>query len=716
MPTTAQLPTVETRTDDVFDDIHGVAVADPYRWLEDGNDPAVRAWTDAQRVRTAAFDASLPERECLLRAFGELMLVDEVGPAELIAGKLFFTKRAGDQNQPTLRVRNAVDGDDRVLLDLNALDERGLTSLDWWYPSRDGSLIAVGLSQGGDEWSELRLLDAATGEEVGERIDRMRAASVAWFPDNSGFYYTRYPAGDPGAGEDIAYYGRLVHRHVIGTNADADPILFGEGRDATEMPSLVLSDDGRWLVVAADKGWVSTEIHVADMAGGEPTWREVTPEGTARHEPFHMVDGVLYNLTTWNAPDGQIVALDLADPGADWETILTPEPGYVIEQWTIAGDSIVTTELREAIAYVRRYRLDGSLLIEHRLPSVGTTTAMHGTTSSDRVALRFSSFVQPHVTLIFDRSASEGTAVQSVDVPFGFDPDDYTIRQVRYASEDGTSVPMFVIHRSDVQWTGTVPTYLYGYGGFNLTLGSEWYQSWALWLLNGGAIAVPNLRGGAEFGEAWHHDGMLANKQHTFDDMIAAAEWLIANGLTSDEHLGIGGRSNGGLLVGACMTQRPDLFQAVYCGVPLLDMVRYQHFRIAKLWIPEYGDAGDPEQFRWLMAYSPYHHVHERTSYPATLLTLGENDSRVDPMHARKMTAALQAATSTPDERPILLRADVDAGHGSGKPLWMRAEEAAQQWGFLAHFLGLTWDQAVSRRSSNAPKRRTGPSPEPVRT
>jgi prolyl oligopeptidase len=682
-------PSVETPRIEVVELLHGHRIADPYRWLEDSGSEATRSWTQAQNARTQAVLDAVPGRGKLEEELGDLLRVGAVSDARHVNGRFFFTRRLGDQDQPVLYVRVGIDGEDRVLIDPAALGERGLISLDWWQPSHDGALVAAGLSEGGDEWSVLHVIDAMTGERVGETIPRARASSVAWLPDNSGFYYTRYPMPGAVPAGDESYY-RRVYFHEIGTNIESDPLVFGEDLRKEDLPSVTIDPAGRWVVVSVDEGWIRSWIHVLDRENPDAGFCDITPEGSAVHQVIGVDGGVLYNLTTWQAPNSQVIAYPLEAQGVGgWSTVIPERDDRVIEHAALTNGGIVTGELEKAIGQLRRYGRDGEPQGELALPGIGTLINIQGSAKSDVVVAIYQSFVQPPTALVFMGNGEDPVNLSPIPTPSEFDPEECDIRQVWYSSRDGQKVSMFLVYRKGLKQDGSHPVYLTGYGGFNVTRGSEYMPPLPFWLQRGGILALPNLRGGAEYGSTWHEGGMLGNKQRTFDDFIAAAEYLIAERYTKPERLGIAGGSNGGLLVGAAITQRPDLFRAAISTVPLQDMLRYHLFRIARLWIPEYGSSEDPEQFAWLHAYSPYHAVREGAEYPAVLLTLGENDSRVDPMHARKMAAGLQHATASGDDRPILLRAEENAGHGQGKPLWMRVKETADLWGFMCWQLGV---------------------------
>lgn len=678
-----------TRRDDVVETLHGVAVADPYRWLEDGASAETRAWTAAQNARTDAILRAVPGRSALEERLGALYRVATVDAPAVRGRRFFYLKREGDQSQDVLYARDGADGPERSLVDPNRLDPDGLTALDWWYPSPDGGLVAYGTSQNGDEWSTLRVVETTTGRVLPDTIARTRYSSVAWLPDNRGFFYTRYPTpGTVPAGEE--HYNSHAFYHALGADPAADPKVFGEGRSPQDMLQLEISPDGRWLVAIAAEGWVRSEVFLRDLHAPEPRWTAVATGLDARFDnPIATADR-LFLQTNLDAANGRIVAIDPADPVlARWTTVVPARDDAVLEGFVLADGKIVTQEIESAISRLRVFSVAGEALSELELPTPGTVHGLDGEPDNPVVVAGFASFAVPPCAFAFTVATGERLPLAPVATPAGLDPSTIDVRQVRYRSKDGTAVSVFLVGRTGLPRDGRTPTVLDGYGGFNIPRTPDYRPFFLDWIDRGGLLAVANLRGGGEFGETWHRAGMLGNKQNVFDDFIAAAEWLIAEGYTNPDRLAIHGGSNGGLLVGAALTQRPELFRAVYGAVPLLDMLRYHHFSIAKLWIPEYGSADDPDPFRWLYAYSPYHHVVPGTRYPAVLLTTAEQDSRVDPAHARKMTALLQWATASGDDRPILLRAETAAGHGVGKPIGKRVAEAVDLGCFLAIQLGV---------------------------
>ena len=650
----------------MIETIHGVEVHDTYRWLEDGADPAVKAWVAEQNAYTRHVLDGLPGRAAIEARIREAMEVGVLGGSVPRGRYRFQTRRDPGMDQPVLTVSEA-GGPARVLVDPAPLSDDGTTALDWWTPSRDGELVCVGLSEAGTEDSVLRLVCTATGGWLDERIPRCRWSAVEFEPDSAAILYTRQP--EPGSvppGEEV--YHRHVWRHVIGTDPAEDVRVFGEGRDKLDTPGQVsMSDDGRWTVITVSHGWNRTSVHLRDGAG------EFVPlfEGPDEKVYAWFAGDRLLALTNAGAPRFRLVEIDPARPeAAGWADVI-PESEQVLVDVAVTTDRLAAHHLVDASSRVSLHALDGAFERTIDLPALSSVLALGGHHASPELYVTVETFTRPAAT-----SLVGGGELERIEPPSGFDPSRYPVRQVWFESRDRTRVPMFLIGRAE----GAGPAVLTGYGGFSLSRTPVWMPTAVPFLEAGGLVAVANLRGGGEFGEPWHRAGMRERKQNCFDDFIAAADWLVASGLTTRGQLAISGGSNGGLLVGAAMTRRPDLCRAVVCRVPLLDMIRYERFKVAELWTSEYGSVADPEQFRWLYAYSPYHHVRGGVRYPATLLTAGEEDARVDPMHARKMAALLQAAD--PDAL-VLLRVEPRAGHGQGKPVAKQVPEEADVWSFL---------------------------------
>ena len=678
-------PTPRTARDTVVDDVHGVKIADPYRWLEADTSKRVGDWTDEQNERTRAVLDALPQRAGVARRLRELLGVGLLSTPRPIGGRIFHTRREGEQKQSILYVRDSIGAPDRALVDPNALDPAGLTTLDWYYPSHDARYVAYGLSRGGDEMSTLHVIETATEKELPDRIPHTQWGSVAWV--EGGFYYTVFPVPGSVPPGDENYYVRVRH-HRLGDDPANDALVFGEGRPKEEIQFVAASPDGRWVLITAFEGWARSDVYLVDRRHLERGLTTVLEAKDALAEGFVQGDRV-WLRTNLDAPNYRVISVAAESPDASrWETVI-PEGKDVIESFDRTRDRVAVLRLHRATARIATYDLQGRDEREVPLPSLGAVETVEGDHDGDLIGYTFQSFTQPLIAFVADARAGRANEIVRLRMPERLDVASIAVEQTTYPSKDGTEVTMFLVHRKDVAPTGQVPTLLSGYGGFNISRVPAYAAGVAAWVEAGGLFALPNLRGGGEYGETWHRAGMLGKKQNVFDDFHAAAEALIARGWTTPKRLAVSGGSNGGLLVGAALTQRPELFAAVCCAVPLLDMLRYQNFRIARIWIAEYGSAEDPRQAEWLRKYSPYHNTRAGVRYPPVLFTTAEGDSRVDPMHARKMAALLQAQSEDP-ESLVLLRVDRDAGHGIGKPLDKQVDDLADQYAFLAWRTGLS--------------------------
>lgn len=666
-----------------MDTWHGEKIADPYRWLE-GSSDRIREWTAAQNVRTHGVLDALSSRPPFAERLRELLSVGLLGAPRPAGRWIFHTRREGAQKQAVLYVREGIDGADRALVDPNALDAKGLVALDWYYPSTDGAFVAYGLSRGGDELSTLHVVDVRSGGDCGETIPHTQRSSVAWA--DKGFYYTVHPApGTVSAGDE--HYHRRVRYHRLGDDPAHDELVFGEGRPKEDILVVQTSPDGRWVLAEAFRGWAQSDVFLLDRRNASSGWTTVVAgeEG--------ITTGLLTNDAVWlrtnlGALNYTVVRAPLDSPARPSWQVVIPETDQAIETFDVSRERLAVVRLASATSRVSLWSHDGRYLGDVALPGLGTVSGLSADPTGDLVTLMYESFTSPAAAyaVMPDGRLKE---IARLATPRGLRPESLVVEQTTYASKDGTPVTMFLVHRRDVRATGDVPTILSGYGGFNISRTPAYFPGVVAWVESGGLFALPNLRGGGEYGERWHRAGMLERKQNVFDDFHAAAEALVAQTWTTAARLGISGGSNGGLLMGAALTQRPELFAAVYCAVPLLDMLRYQNFLIARFWIAEYGTAEDHAQYRWLRAYSPYHHVRDGRRYPAVLFTTAEGDSRVDPMHARKMTALMQMTTAEDPNAVVLLRVESDAGHGVGKPLDKQVDDLADQYSFFAWRLGL---------------------------
>ncbi|MGC2818773.1 MAG: prolyl oligopeptidase family serine peptidase, partial [Candidatus Sulfotelmatobacter sp.] len=678
-PKTEKRPLEET--------IQGVKIVDNYRWLEDGNSPDTQKWVAEEMAYTESVLDPLPGRDAIHKRLTELLSIGSITQPEIGGKYYFYTRREGMQNQPVLYVREGVEGKDRVLLDPNQLAADGTIALDWYHASENGKYLAYGTSPSGSEMSTLHILETKTGKLLPDTIERTRACSIAWMHDNSGFFYTRYPKkGDVPEGQEM--YNRHVFYHELGTDPETDTPIFGEGRDPEDWPSVSLDNDGRLLLISVSQGWTKTELFLMDLKAGTPPTRITTGKNFLYSGSVY--NGRLYIVTNEDAPRYRMFMAEAGNYERDDWTEIIPQTEAVLQGAALWGGKIFAQYEQNASSQLRLFDLQGKVISDIHLPALGTVFGSEGKWNHDEIFYGFVSFTVPPTVYRYDLKTGSASVWAKVDAP-SIDPSAYEVQQEWYHSKDGTKVPMFIVYKKGLKKDGHNPTLLTGYGGFNISMLPSFSRTAYLWMEHGGIYAVANLRGGAEFGEDWHRAGMLDKKQNVFDDMIAGAEHLIAEKYTDKDHLAIQGGSNGGLLMGAMITQRPDLFRAVVCQVPLLDMLRYQYFQIAKLWIPEYGSSDNAEQFKWLYAYSPYHHVKAGTEYPAILFMTADTDTRVDPMHAKKMAALMQdeAENGKSRTRPILLRIETKAGHGAGKPVTKQIEEFTDVYSFLFWQLGV---------------------------
>ncbi len=674
----------------VVDDYHGTTVVDPYRWLEDAGSKETVTWVEAQNALTARALAT-PERARLRRRLTELYNYPRLSAPVKRGPRYFYTLNEGLLNQPILYVQDGLAGAPRVLLDPNVLSPDGTVALTAMSPSDDGALLAYALSRSGSDRQEIYVRDAATGQDRPDKLLWAKFTSLSWTKDGRGFLYTRFP--EPGAvppGDE--HYFPKVYFHVLGEPQAADRLVFERPDDREIVLSAEVSTDGRWVVLTSFKGSSDdSEVHVLDIDAG------MAPQPLFRgfRSAYLFVDAVgdrLYFKSNSGAPLSRVIAVDVAKgmpslsaSGEAPSQVVVPEQTDNLSSFAIINRQIVAVYLRNASDHVRVFGLDGADGGEIPLPTLGSLSGLTGRLNDRELFLRFSSFTHAPAVHRYDF----GTHALE---PFGaaglrsIDSAAFDVRQVWYPSKDGTNVSMFLVHQKGLARDGQRPVYLTAYGGFNISLTPEFDPANFVWLERGGVVAVPNLRGGGEYGKAWHEAGMFENKQNVFDDFIAAGEWLIAHGYTRRERLAIEGGSNGGLLVGAVMVQRPDLVGAVVCRVPVADMLRYHLFTIGRFWISEYGSSEVPEQFKYLYAYSPLHNVKDGVAYPPTLVTTADTDDRVAPGMAKKFAARLQVATPA-TAGPILIRVETKAGHGAGKPVSKQIEEEADIYAFLDKYL-----------------------------
>jgi len=658
----------------VTETLHGTTITDPYRWLEDKDSPETRAWLKAQNEYTDSMLGAFPGKDRIRQRLTELLKVETIDVPTARGGRYFFTKRSVSQNQPVIYVRNGLNGKDEVLIDPNSMSPDQTTSVGIQDISRDGKLMVYGVRQGGKDEIAVFLLDVDSRKQLADRLPEARYFGISMKPDKSGFYYTRF-------GKE----GSRVHYHAMGTDPSKDEQIFGEGYGPGQIISATLSEDGRWLSLSVSYGASGdkVDVFVKDLANNGPI-KPVVKDINAGFSG-EVVGDQLYLSTDWEAPNGRVLAIDLKNPERDkWKTVI-PEGKSVMAGFSLVGGKLFVSYLENVASQIKVFEPSGKHVRDIALPSIGSASGIFGRWDSDEAFFTFNSFARPTTIYRYQVSNAKQDVWARLNVPVK--GEDIEVKQVWYESKDKTRVPMFLIHKKGIKLDGNRPTLLYGYGGFNVNMTPAFSARAAFWAESGGVFAMPNLRGGGEFGENWHRAGMLDRKQNVFDDFIAAAEWLINNRYTSTSKLAISGGSNGGLLVGAAMTQRPDLYQAVVCSVPLLDMVRYHQFLVARFWVPEYGSSEDPQQFKYIHAYSPYHRVKPGTKYPAVMFVTGDADTRVDPLHARKMTALMQSATAS--DRPVLLHYDTKAGHSGGQPVNKVIEDLTDEMSFLFWQLGV---------------------------
>jgi len=680
-----------TRTVDASDTYFGVKVNDPYRWLEDGKSPEVQSWLASQNHLTRSFLDALPGRAALAQRYADLLHIDTITSPGRAGDRYFYMKRRAEQEKAVLYWKSATNPDDtdHVLIDPNLYVGANNASLGETSATLDGKLLAYTLRPNNADEATLYVRDVATAKDLpGEVITGAKYADASWMPDGSGFVYTYLPPAEAGHVADRPGLA-VVRYHRLGTDPKSDPIIHAKTGDPTKFIGADISRDGKWIFFGQQNGWDKNDVYYQPLHG-QPTaamaksWRPIVV-GKPFTYSLSAWKGDGYILTNEDATRYRIFKVSLNDPSrANWREIVPESPDRVLNGMSIIGGALVLDYLHNVVDEIEIHDLDGKLLRHMELPGLGSVSELAGEPDHDTFFYGFINFTTPPE--IFQTSISDPTQKLWAKINVPVDPSPYVVEQKFFTSKDGTRVPMFLVHRKDIPMDGSTPFLIYGYGGFALSQTPFFSPGYYPWLEAGGGYALVNLRGGGEFGEQWHQNGMLLKKQNVFDDCIGAAEYLIAQGYTKPAHLGLRGGSNGGLLVGAVLTQRPDLFRAMVCEVPLLDMIRYEKFGSGKTWVPEYGSPDDEAQFKALYAYSPYHHVVKGTAYPAVLFCTARNDDRVDGMHARKMAAELQAETGS--SNPILLRVEENSGHGGSDEVKKTIVYATDIWGFLIDELG----------------------------
>jgi prolyl oligopeptidase len=675
-----------TTRGDVRETLFGEEIVDPYRWLENDvrTDANVRAWVTAQVATTDAYLATLPGRVAIATRMKALWDYERFGLPETAGAHIFYQRNTGLQNQSPLYVQDGEGGTPRLLIDPNLWAADGATALSEWKPSDDGKRLVYAVQDGGTDWRTLKVLDVGSGKVLDDEVRWAKFTNLAWAKNGTGFFYSRFPEPAGGAAYQSLNLNHAVYFHAIGTPQTDDRLVFATKDRPKLNHSAEVTEDGRWLLVTSSEGTDARyELTLIDLMSPKPSSRTLVRGLEHAWQLAGVAGDQFYFVTDLDAPRQRVVAMDVSSASRPTREIVA-ESDAKLEAATIAGNRLVLSYLRDAKSELELATLDGTVIGTVALPGIGSVTLGEGRRADPTLFYSYGSYAVPTSLFRLDTRSGADSLFKAPQV--AFDPGAYAVEQRFYASKDGTRVPMFVIRRKDV--TGPVPTILYGYGGFDISLTPGFSPAVLQWLEMGGAYAVANLRGGGEYGKAWHDGGRLANKQNVFDDCIAAAEYLITQGIAKKDGLALSGRSNGGLLVGAVVNQRPDLFAAAIPGVGVMDMLRFNRFTAGRYWTDDYGDPAKEADFKVLRRYSPYHNIRSGTAYPAIMVATADTDDRVVPGHSFKYAAALQAADI--GEKPHLIRIETRAGHGSGKPTDKVIEEYSDLWTFVAKWTGLT--------------------------
>ena len=676
----------ESRKTDHIDVIHGVKVPDPYRWLEEIDSEETRAWIDAQNELTFGYLGNIGARERIRRRMTELWDYEKFDVPHKEGGVYLFTRNDGLQNQSVLYCMGSLEDEPRALIDPNPLSEDGTIALTGTAVSDDGRLIAYGLSASGSDWQDWRIRDIETGVDLDDHLKWIKFAAAQWTPDDLGFFYSRYEEPEPGKAYKEANFNQKICYHRVGSPQSEDEIVYERPDEPEWRFRSIVTDDKRFHLLSVNKGTARENgIFIRELGSGEKGFTELLNEFDAIYTFIGNEGDTFYFRTDLDAPMGRVISVDLNAPEREnWREVVE-ETSDSLSAVSLVGGMFVATYIHDAYSQVKVYSMDGGYVRDVELPGLGNVMGFEGEHGDPETFYMFMSHLDPGAVYRYDVETDETTVFRRPKL--GYDPEDYTTEQVFYASKDGTRVPMFVSYRKGLERDGRNPAYLTGYGGFNIPSMPRFSVRNLLWMEMGGVYAQANLRGGGEYGKEWHEAGTKLRKQNVFDDFIAAAEWLIENGYTDTPHLAISGRSNGGLLAGACLVQRPDLYGVVLPIVGVLDMLRFEKFTVGRGWVSDYGSVDDPDEFRALLAYSPYHNAVPGTEYPPTLITTGDHDDRVFPAHSFKFAAAMQAAHA--GSAPVLIRIDTKAGHGGGKPSAKLIEEYTDELAFIVENLGV---------------------------
>jgi prolyl oligopeptidase len=673
------------RKSDQMDDYHGVKVADPYRWLEDLDSEETRAWVEAENKLTFGYLSEIPARDKIKQRLTKLWNYERYGVPFKEGNNYFYSHNSGLQNQSVYYTVTSLSGEPRMLIDPNTLSTDGTVALSGLSASHDGNLLAYSLSASGSDWQEWKVRDVETGKDLSDDLKWVKFSGASWTPDGKGFFYSRYDEPKENSLKSTNYFQKLYY-HRLGAPQSDDALVYERADQKEWLFGSSVTDDGRYLIIGVSQGTdVKNRLYYKDLQTKDSPVVKVLDDFDAAYNFIDNDGPVFWFQTDLDAPRGKIIAIDTRTPERkNWKT-LVPEAAETLQSVSFVNHMFVANYLKDAHSQVKVFDQSGKLVREVQFPGTGSASGFGGKAKDKETFYAFTSFTMPTTIYRYDMVSGQSTIFRQPKVDFR--SEDYETKQVFYNSKDGTRVPMFITHKKGLKLDGKNPTYLYGYGGFDISLTPGFSPGILVWMEMGGVFAQPNLRGGGEYGEEWHKGGMKAKKQNVFDDFIAAAEWLIANKYTSTPKLAIGGGSNGGLLVGAALTQRPDLFGAAVPQVGVMDMLRFQKFTIGWAWVSDYGSSDNAEDFKALYAYSPLHNIKAGTNYPPTLITTADHDDRVWPGHSFKFAATMQAAQAGP--APILIRIETKAGHGAGKPTSKVIEEVADRWGFLVRVLDM---------------------------
>jgi prolyl oligopeptidase len=674
------------RRTDFTEVLHGTQVPDPYRWMEDIDSPETTAWVQAQNELTQSYLATIPQREAIKARMTELWNYEKYSAPYRKGGRIFYSHNDGLQNQSVLFWQETLDSEPKILLDPNTLSEDGTVALSAVEISSDGKRMAYSLSESGSDWVEWHVRDVDSGEDLPDVIRWSKFSGASWTKDSAGFFYAAYDEPKTEEAFKQANLNQKLYYHRLGTPQSADRLVYKNDDEPKWGFWGEVSDDGKYLIVSIRQGTMRQfNITLINLEDPSTAPIELMTGFKAIYGYVGNLGDTYYFFTDDNAPMNRVIAVDINNPAeGNWQTAV-PEQAETLNNISLVNGKFLATYLQDAKSILRVFDTQGNLVDEPAVPGMGTITGFGGSPDDTDVFFHYASFATPGTIYRYD--VIEQTVELFRAPQLNFDPEDYTTKQVFYPSKDGTLIPMFISHRKDLAISPETPLHLYAYGGFNISRVPEFSVPYLTWMEMGGILAVANLRGGGEYGKAWHEAGMKHNKQNVFDDFIAAAEYLIAEGYTSTPKLSISGRSNGGLLVGACITQRPDLFGAALGIVGVMDMLRFTKFTIGWAWVSDYGSPDDPEEFKTLLAYSPYHNVKQGTAYPPTMIITADHDDRVFPAHSFKFGAQMQWAQT--GDNPILMRIESKAGHGAGKPVTKIIDDFSDQWAFLVKHLGM---------------------------